>query len=231
MMKKGFVLLVLLLIAVLVLWITQQPKTNQTVVVEGTPWQISVLPDGNSRVFGLTLGKDTFADAQSVLGAGYELAVISPMEGDAGLEMYYSRYRAGPITGKLVVVAEVGPKQLDELKQQASQMSILQNGSKQYVFGGQTEEKIRTYKIKSLAFIPTVNLDAALLRSRFGEPGEVVVDAVDPKQQHYIYSEKGLDIVLSEEGKEVMQYVAPKDFEALLTPKGIDSTPLTTEEK
>lgn len=230
MMKKWFILIVLL-VAVVLLWIFQQPKTNEPVTVEGTPWQISVLPDGNSRVFGLILGKDTFVDAQLVLGIGYELAVISPMDGSAGLEMYYSRYRAGPITGKLVVVADVNPEQLDALKQQASQVTTLQNGTKQYVFGEHTEEKIGTYKIKSLTFIPTINLDAELLQSRFGEPDEVVVDAVDSKQQHYIYSEKGLDIVLSEEGKEVMQYVAPKDFELLLKLKGIVSTPLTTEEK
>lgn len=230
MMKKWFILIVLL-VAVVLLWIFQQPKTNKPVTVEGTPWQISVLPDGNSRVFGLILGKDTFVDAQLVLGIGYELAVISPMDGSAGLEMYYSRYRAGPITGKLVVVADVPPEQLDDLKQQASQVTTLQNGTKQYVFGEHTEEKIGTYKIKSLTFIPTINLDAELLQSRFGEPDEVIVDTVDSKQQHYIYSEKGLDIVLSEEGKEVMQYVAPKDFELLLKPKGVVSTPLTTEEK
>lgn len=231
MMKKWFVLISLLVAVLLVLWIFQQPKTDQPVTVEGTPWQVSALPNGNSRVFGLTLGKDTFVDAQSVLGIGYELAIIGPLEGDAGLEMYYSRYRAGPITGKLVVVAEATPEQLDALKQQASQITTLQNGSKQYVFSGQTEEKIGTYKIKSLTFIPTINLDAALLHSRFGEPDEVIIDVVDSKQQHYIYAEKGLDIVLSEEGKEVMQYVAPKDFEALLKPKGIVSTLLTTEEK
>ena len=231
MMKKWFVLIPLLLTVVLALWVAQQPKTNQPVIVEGTPWQVSVLPDGNSRVFGLTLGKDTFVDAQSALGAGYELAILNPMEGGAGLEMYYSRYRAGPITGKLVVVLQTSTAQLEALKQQASQVSTLQNGTKQYVFGGETEEEISAYKIKSLTFIPSINLDSALLQDRFGSPDEIVVEAHNPAQQHYVYAEKGLDIVLSEEGKEVMQYVAPKDFESLLKPKSVVKAPLTTEEK
>ena len=38
--------------------------------------------------------------------------------------------------------------------------------------------------------------------------------------EHFLYPDKGLDLVLDSKGKEVLQYVAPADFARLRAPLG-----------
>ena len=40
----------------------------------------------------------------------------------------------------------------------------------------------------------------------------------EPGVVHWLYPVKGLDVVVREEGKEVLQYVAPREFERLARP-------------
>lgn len=60
-----------------------------------------------------------------------------------------------------------------------------------------------------MTFIPSINLDEEVIRTRFGEPDQrTELEGV----VHFLYPEKGLDVVIIEEGKEVIQYVVPRDF-------------------
>ena len=61
--------------------------------------------------------------------------------------------------------------------------------------------------ITGITFLPSVNLDEEIILARFGEP--------DRREQldgviNYIYVKQGLDIILFEDAKEVLQYVVPK---------------------
>ena len=70
-------------------------KDDESGVVTGLPWQIDVLPDGSSRVFGVILGRTSLGEAVAHLGADMELAVMAAA-GEAGsLEMYYGRFDVG----------------------------------------------------------------------------------------------------------------------------------------
>jgi hypothetical protein len=197
------------------LWVNHQ-SDNQQPSMSGTPWHIEPVANYRSKVFGMTLGDTTLADARQALGPGYELAILQPAKADAGLEMYYARYHAGPIIGKLIVVAAVDVEQLQMLQERAIKVSTLQNGTRQYTFGADVEDLIDSYPVQSLTFIPTINLDADLVIERFGQPQRII--NIDEKQQHYLYPEQGLDIFLNQDGKELLQYVAPREFELLLTP-------------
>ena len=70
--------------------------------------------------------------------------------------------------------------------------------------------------IKAISVIPTVNLDEATVIQRFGQPGERL--AVSEKRVHLLYPDKGLDVVVDGEGKELLQYVAPRNFALLREP-------------
>ena len=72
--------------------------------------------------------------------------------------------------------------------------------------------------VKTLNYIPAVQFDDDLIINRFGVPAEKI--KLEGKQVgwHYLYPDRGLDIIYSEEGKEVLQYVLPKDFNALTAP-------------
>ena len=70
-------------------------KSKDTKIYTGLPWQIEVLLDGSTQVFGLHIGKSTLSDALGILGTDMEVAVIAAPDEIGNLEMYYGHYRAG----------------------------------------------------------------------------------------------------------------------------------------
>ena len=193
-------------------------KDKQSGGVTGLPWQIEVLPDGSTRVFGVTLGQTTLGEAAAHLGDDMELAIMVA-KGEAGsLEMYYGRYRAGLMSAKLVLAVELDEETVSAMLENAVGQEVLKTGVRKYALSEQDQSRAFNAVIKSIAFIPTVNLDDDIIRKRFGEADEVI-----PKNNgvsHYLYPDKGLDVILSEEGKEVLQYVAPAEFNRLRDPLG-----------
>jgi hypothetical protein len=75
---------------------------------------------------------------------------------------------------------------------------------------------IEKMAVKAISVIPSVNLDEATVIQRFGPPGERLV--VSEKRVHLLYPEKGLDVVVDSDGKELLQYVAPRNFAELREP-------------
>ena len=59
----------------------------------------------------------------------------------------------------------------------------------------------RRAAVRAITFMPTFNLDEAIARARFGIPAEVL--PVSAQEQHLLYPEFGLDLVLNEDGKDI----------------------------
>lgn len=191
-------------------------KDEKPVGVAGLPWQIVVTPDGSTRVFGLTPGETTLGQAFTRLGDDMELAVMAE-EGQTGsLEMYYGHHQAGLLSAKLVLGADMDAETLQLMRENAASKDVLKSGARKYVVSQEDREKAFTAVIKTIAYIPAANLDHDTIISRFGEPAEVIT--TDSQATHFLYPEKGLDVILNEDGKEVLQYVAPREFGRLREP-------------
>ncbi len=52
---------------------SENPET-----LSGLPWQIEILPDGSTEVFGLHVGSSRLSDAFEILGGDMDLAIIAP---------------------------------------------------------------------------------------------------------------------------------------------------------
>ena len=61
-MKTFIAVLIPILFAVSLLFFNSNKPDNDAVVT-GLPWQIDILPEGNTRVFGITLGQTTLGEA------------------------------------------------------------------------------------------------------------------------------------------------------------------------
>lgn len=184
--------------------------------LKGMPWQIDLLADGNIKVFDLVPGVSTLKHAESVLGENYELAIVSDA-GGRGLEMYFDRYRAGLMAAKIVIGVDVDDVSLRDWQQRAENTEYMQSGTaRKASLAQQDVEAAMQTTVSVITFIPAVNLDDEIIRKRFGEPAEVL--STENGVNHYLYPAKGLDIALSDAGKEVLQYVAPNDFARLRTP-------------
>jgi hypothetical protein len=184
--------------------------------ITGLPWQIEKLADGSTRVFGIELGKSTLADAVSSLGDDAEIAIMQDKDGNDSLEMYFGSYRAGLLSGKLVLLGDIDSDTLVAMRERAASREIMESTARKFVVNDSDRPLAYRARVKHIAFIPTVNLDEDIIQKRFGEAAETVQSSADVR--HYLYPELGLDIALSEKGKEVLQYVAPADFEMMVAP-------------
>ncbi len=186
--------------------------------VTGLPWQIDILDDGSTQVFGLNIGVSRLADASAVLGDDMELAIIAStdIEEVGSLEMYYGHYRAGLLSGKLILRTSTTEDRLMQWRDNAEKSDYMSSGyAKKYTLSVSDKPQVLQETVSGITFIPAVNLDEETVLARFGEPAERIEL---PGTTHYLYPQKGLDIAVHENSKEVMQYVSPKRFESLVQP-------------
>ena len=180
---------------------------NDSELVTGFPWQIERLPNGTTRVFGIVPGQTTLGAAMAQLGDDNELAIIAAPGGTGSLEVYYSHYTAGLIEGKLILVADIEPDTLASVQMRARR----EGGTHRLLLDEGDLPTARHAAVRAITFMPTFDLDEEITRARFGLPAEVL--PVSAQEQHLLYPELGLDLVLNADGKDVLQYLSPDDFD------------------
>ncbi|HED15855.1 MAG TPA: hypothetical protein ENI64_03400 [Gammaproteobacteria bacterium] len=209
--------IIILLLSALALYqyyqVTNQSGNDSTQAIEGLPWQIELLPQGKSRVFGVVLGQSTMADAFAVLGKDYELAIISMLDEQGALEAYYPRYLAGVLTGKLILAAQIDKTQLQAIRKRATRIDYTGSGAKKFRLHQDDIATAKSLPVATITFIPTTNFDEEIIMMRFGKPDRRI--QTNDNTEHYLYRERGLDIIHNKKGKEVLQYVAPSQFNRL----------------
>jgi hypothetical protein len=215
-MTKLFSLLVFLAIIVAVFLYLTPAGDYSSQTIKGLPWQIELLPDGTSKVFGVTLGQSTLGDAHEQLGDDMELAIIVVAADDSGLEMYYSRYTAGVFSGKLILAADVAPDTLEQLLGRAVKAEYMESGARKFHLNPDDLPVAYQAAVKSITFIPGIALDEQTAFKHFGTPAETIRRG--NQAVHLLYPGKGLDLTINKDGKDVLQYVAPRDFTELRNP-------------
>lgn len=213
-MKIFFALFFLLAIILAVYPFLDQPEHPET--LSGLPWQIEIQADGSTQVFGLHIGSSTLADAIEILGDDMEVAIIAASDESGSLEMYYGHYKAGLLSGKLVLQTRVSEQDITSWRDNAVKSEYMASGTaKKYFLSKDDLPRVFDEVIIGLTFIPAVNLDEEVILARFGAPDHRIQSG---GVIHFMYPEKGLDIALDEHSKEVMQYVVPEAFQQLLQP-------------
>jgi len=206
-MKYLIALLIIVVATSSLVLLRSKPSDNNTPVT-GLPWQIDIQPDGNAQVFGITLGLTTLAETMEQHGDDLKLAIIAAPQETGSLEAYYSRYSAGPITGKLLLVLDVAPQELASLRQRAFQ----EGGMRRYRLHPDDLPVAYRAPVSAINFLPSISLDEEIAQSRFGTPAEIV--QVTTQQKHWLYPDKGLEVILDAAGKDVLQYLQPRAFSA-----------------
>ena len=190
--------------------------SEQKETLTGLPWQIEIMPDGSTQVFGLHIGTSRLSDAQRILGDDMEVAIVASYEELGSLEMYYGHYRAGLLYGKLVLQTKASETDIKQWRENAVKSVYMASGlAKKYILDEADLPQAFDAVIVGITFAPVVNLDEEVISARFGEADErIQAEGVT----HFLYPEKGLDIALHEKFKEVLQYVSPAEFQQLVKP-------------
>ena len=206
-MKYFLALLLIIMVAVsLVSFNKDKDKQHNNTPVTGLPWQIDILPGGDTRVFGITPGRTTLGEAIEQLGDDMDLAIIAAPHETGTLEAYYSHHSFGPITGKLILMLEIAPDALLTLRKRA----FKDGGTRRYHLHPDDLPFAYRAPVRIITFLPSFNLDKEIVQARFGTPAEII--QVHAGQKHLLYPDKGLDLILSADGKEVLQYLPPGEF-------------------
>ncbi len=180
------------------------------------PWQIEVDGKGGSTVFGLKPGVSTLADVRQKFGSEMDVAIIAEPDEIGTVEGYYPQLALGFVLAKVVVTVDLKDEGISEMRERALKARNMESTTRKITLHPDDLAAVEKMPIRAISVIPTVNLDEASVIRRFGPPGERLV--VSEKRVHLLYPEKGLDIVVDGEAKELLQYVAPRDFALLRDP-------------
>ncbi len=180
------------------------------------PWNIEVLPEGRSRVFGLTLPQSTLDEARALHGPDLELGLIMEHDRALALEAYQASANLGFTTGKLILTLAVPAAELTAIAGRATDAKPLPSGAHRLALAPEDARAAGRWPVSGVAFIPSIDLDEQTVLARFGEPAERI--PAGPGRSHLLYPSRGLDLLLDAEGRELLQYVAPSAFEALVAP-------------
>ena len=214
-MKRLLPLLILLLAVVILVPLLRDERPSHEPAT-GLPWQVATLPDGHSRVFGLTLGQSSFRDALERHGHDMELAIIAHPGEDGSLELFYSRFTAGMLSGRLILGTNLDSTPLLELRERAVRSKVLSSGARKFALDPADLPTAYGATVESITFIPAADLDTEMVEHRFGAPADII--RVNKRVEHLLYPDLGLDLILDRDGKEVLQYVAPRHFDRLRQP-------------
>ncbi|MBK1714033.1 hypothetical protein CKO43_14745 [Rubrivivax gelatinosus] len=177
------------------------------------PWNLQPRA-GGVAVFGLELPGATLADAERRWGEELQLAVLAETGQPGALEGYVERFDSGGIGGKLLLATELDAATLQRLQRDTAAREPAGGTLWRYALRAVDRRALGATPLAGLTFIPAVNLDPATLRERFGEPEEVI--APGGRLEHWLYPARGLAIAVDSQGREVLQVVAPAEFERRL---------------
>ncbi|HEY3432988.1 MAG TPA: hypothetical protein VGK09_10610 [Rhodocyclaceae bacterium] len=208
-------LLLGLILAIFVLPTFFHSKDDVAEPSHGLPWQIDTLYGGKSRVFDLILGENTLDDAKLKLGNDMQVALIAAPNETGTVEAFFDRVNTGFITGKMIITAEIPAETLEKMKERALKRDYMESSTRKISLAPQDMQVAMQSQIRAISFIPSINLDAGMVEQRFGTPAERIKVGTT---EHMLYPEKGLDVVVDTEGKELLQYVAPGRFAQLKDP-------------
>ena len=187
------------------------------------PWQVTLMSDGSIRVFGIHLGVTPASEARDALGKAPKLALFENPDGRLSLELFYKEFTRAGLSGKLILTIGDSYDVLLSLKKQSHKHEKLESGVLQYYLDKPALAIIDKLPVVAMTYMPYAGLPEDTIRARFGEPAEKVRS--HEKAQHWLYPDRGLDLVINEEGKEVLQYVSPAEFEKLASPLRIKHQP------
>lgn len=196
------------------MWSGPPPPGAGTAAATGAPWQVDLPAPGQSAVFGLKLPGTTLTETRQRFGDDLRLALMAGRDGRLALEGYVERFESGGVGGKLLMAFD-GSGQAGALARWRDTLpgTPIESGGRQHLLSAAAIDELKGSALIGLSFIPAAKLDAATLTARFGMPAERIAGE---QVEHWLYPAQGLAVALATKGRDVLQYVAPAEFEARL---------------
>jgi hypothetical protein len=173
------------------------------------PWEVTVMPDGNSKVLGIHLGHTDYKTAQQQFGVYGKTGLFVDPDGQRSIEAYFDSVNLAGLSAKLVLNLDVNGEQLEQMLSRASAGELQPSGAHQHELTEADRETLLTTAVNGLTYIPSVRLTPEMLTSRFGEPRSTERSEADEEglvTESWLYPELGLTIVFQGEQKPILVY-------------------------
>lgn len=190
----------------------QQDKSvvNETTGVD-LPWMIDTFEDGSSAVLGFRLGHSTLQDVVDKYARPTSMGLFIQQNKPVAIEAYYKQLQGSSLKAKLIILLQVDDDEMRQIQSRSmgrqgtdsDQLKLLlANADKKLMYG-----KI----IESLTYIPAYKgLDRDYFSQRVGPAFATLQESETAVS--WFYPEKGLSLLINDEGEEVFQYSRPDTF-------------------
>ncbi len=180
------------------------------------PWQIQLDAEGFPTVLGVTLGKSHLNDARTSFNSEGKTNLFRSDNGTLVVESFFQRVFLNGLRADIVLVYDLDEALLTQMYERGLRISQMGSGGKRVELSEEDMQRIEKTVIDHITYIPGTDLDEELLRDRFGLPDQIIEEPSGIS--HWLYPEKGLDIAVSREDKEVFQYLIPAKFQLAQAP-------------
>ncbi|MEE4330546.1 MAG: hypothetical protein V2J10_06740 [Wenzhouxiangella sp.] len=186
------------------------------------PWDVTVNPQGQVEVFGVTLGESSLLDFKRVYEQKADLAMFSRDGRVETLEAFFGRMSVGPLTAKVVLIAEVDQATLDRWAADSEIADPTPSGARKLTLSDEALLEAQDKPIRSISYAPSADYEEPLIRKNFGPPADIRElprdghDEDDPAAELWLYPDKGLAITVEPDDGELFQYINPARFDRLV---------------
>ncbi len=154
-------------------------------------------------------------EARNILSSDGEISLFITRDDQPTLEAYFERVFLSGLRADFVLVLDAAPDLLRGFYDRGSRISRTTEITRKVNLAATDQAAAGQLPIGMINYIPAADLDEELLLSRFGEPAERILEPATGVT-HWIYPERGLSIGVNPEGKELLQYVPPKQIDLLI---------------
>lgn len=183
---------------------------------EDLPWHIEHPTTDSVRVFGLTLGVSTPAEAEARFKEQAEPSLFKSPAGVMSAEVFFEQINLAGLRSRVVLTVDIADAEMKEMYARGLRMAGTGSGKK-ITLTPEDVAHLRSLPISSLTYMPGVRVEEPLFLKRFGKPAQIVKET-KTGAIHWLYPQNGLDLTLGGGEKPVLQYVPPNKFDTLVRP-------------
>lgn len=180
------------------------------------PWNIKINANQQSTVFGLTLDESSLNDARQSFQSDGKISLFAAPDSPFSVEVFFESIALNRLKANIYLTLNISQEEAEQFYKNRNSLESVSEETHQIRISFEDEKSLEHAKISHIIYIPRADLDAELIEKRFGIPQLKVKE--DSKAVHWLYPNKGLDIVLNTESREILQYTSPIHFSQVLDP-------------
>ncbi len=175
------------------------------------PWEVTVMPDNNIRVFGIHLGQTDYKTAQQKLRVFGKTAIFTDPDNKATVEAFFDSVNLGGLSAKMVLNLDVPEYEIAAMLTRATSGKLQPSGAHQHELVEEDKQYLLTAPVKAITYIPSVRLSKDMVEERFGVPGSIKTGLPDDKgnrDEIWSYPKLNLTVIYASNGKTLLIYQA-----------------------